>query len=115
MCGVDINGFDINGSHCITLSSLFVLIFFACSQPLGRLGANVVGLDASEENIKIAQAHLIHDPQIRDKVKYIHSTVEDIAEQQAGKFDAVVASEVLEHVADAQTFVSSACKLIRVK
>ncbi|KAK0052567.1 ubiquinone biosynthesis O-methyltransferase mitochondrial [Biomphalaria pfeifferi] len=83
------------------------------SEPLARLGASVIGIEASEENIKIAQAHLIHDPKIRDRVKYIQSTVEDIAETQAGKFDAVVASEVLEHVSETQTFVSSACKLVR--
>ncbi|GFO03519.1 ubiquinone biosynthesis o-methyltransferase, mitochondrial [Plakobranchus ocellatus] len=83
------------------------------SEPLARLGASVVGVDASEENIKIAQAHLIHDPAIRDRVKYVHSTVEEIAQTQAGKFDAVVASEVLEHVADANTLVTSACQLVR--
>ncbi|CAL1540292.1 unnamed protein product [Lymnaea stagnalis] len=83
------------------------------SEPLARLGASVIGLEASEETIKIAQAHLIHDVQIRDSVKYIKSTVEDIALTQEGKFDAVVASEVLEHVSDAQTFVTAACKLVR--
>jgi len=83
------------------------------SEPLGRLGASVIGLDASEDNIKIAQAHLMHDPAIKDNIKYIHSTVEDVAETQAGKFDAVIASEVLEHVADADTFISSACQLVR--
>jgi len=83
------------------------------SEPLARLGAHVIGLDAAEENIKIAQAHLMHDPAIKDNLKYIHSTVEDIVESQAGKFDAVIASEVLEHVADVNTFVSSVCQLVR--
>ncbi|RUS70435.1 hypothetical protein EGW08_021798 [Elysia chlorotica] len=83
------------------------------SEPLARLGASIIGVDASEENIKIAQAHLIHDPAIRDKVKYVNTTVEEIAQTQAGKFDAVVASEVLEHVADANTLVSCACQLVR--
>ncbi|KAK3775331.1 hypothetical protein RRG08_030999 [Elysia crispata] len=83
------------------------------SEPLARLGASVIGADASEENIKIAQAHLIHDHAIRDKVKYVNTTVEEIAQTQAGKFDAVVASEVLEHVADANTLVSCACQLVR--
>jgi len=83
------------------------------SEPLARLGARVIGLDASEDNIKIAQAHLMHDQAIKDSIKYIHSTVEDVVEDQAGKFDAVVASEVLEHVADANTFLSAACQLVR--
>lgn len=83
------------------------------SEPLARLGASVVGVDASEENIKIAQAHLIHDHTIRERVKYVNTTVEEIAQTQAGKFDAVVASEVLEHVADANMLVSSACQLVK--
>lgn len=83
------------------------------SEPLARLGANVIGIDAAEENIKIASAHLMHDPAIKDNIKYIHATVESIVEDQAGKFDAVVASEVLEHVADSNTFVSSCCELVR--
>jgi len=83
------------------------------SEPLARLGAHVIGLDASEDNVKIAQAHLMHDPAIKESIKYIHSTVESVVEDQAGKFDAVVASEVLEHVADANTFLSAACQLVR--
>ena len=89
-------------------------VYPAMHQPLARLGASVIGVDASEENIKIAQAHLIHDHAIKDKVKYVNTTVEEIAQTQAGKFDAVVASEVLEHVADANTLVSCACQLVRV-
>ena len=92
---------------CVYRSTLY--------QPLARLGASVVGVDASEENIKIAQAHLIHDQSIKDRVKYVNTTVEEIAQTQAGKFDAVVASEVLEHVADANMLVTSACQLARVR
>uniref|UniRef100_A0A0B7A3G2 Ubiquinone biosynthesis O-methyltransferase, mitochondrial n=1 Tax=Arion vulgaris TaxID=1028688 RepID=A0A0B7A3G2_9EUPU len=83
------------------------------SEPLARLGASVTGLEASEESIKIAQAHLIHDPAIQDKLQYVQCTVEELAESQAGKFDAVVASEVLEHVTDASLFVTCACKLVK--
>lgn len=74
----------------------------------------MVGLEASEESIKVAQTHLISDSAIRDKIRYVHGTVEEVAERQAGKFDAVVVSEVLEHVNDACLFVNCACKLIRV-
>ncbi|CAG5131547.1 unnamed protein product [Candidula unifasciata] len=83
------------------------------SEPLARLGASVVGLEASEESIKVAQTHLISDSAIRDRIRYVHGTVEEVAESQAGKFDAVVVSEVLEHVSDASLFVTYACKLVR--
>lgn len=40
------------------------------------------------------------------------TTVEDLAKEDAGAFDAVVASEVLEHVGDRRLFLSSAAKLL---
>ncbi|KAL8606791.1 hypothetical protein ACOMHN_049620 [Nucella lapillus] len=83
------------------------------SEPLARLGASVVGVDASEENIKIAQAHMIHEPKVARSVKYIQSTVEDLVATESGSFDAVVASEVVEHVADVPTFVTACCQLVK--
>ena len=41
-------------------------------------------------------------------------SVEDLVRTEAEKFDAVVSSEVLEHVADLNTFVESCCKLVKV-
>lgn len=87
---------------------------FLLIQPLARLGAFVIGVEASEENIKIAQAHLMYDPAIAPNVKYIHATVEDLVGTEEGKMDAVVASEVVEHVADAPAFLSSCCRLVKV-
>nr|KAG5693479.1 hypothetical protein BaRGS_006469 [Batillaria attramentaria] len=83
------------------------------SEPLARLGAFVIGVDASEENIKIAQAHVMHEPKVARNVKYIQATVEDLVATEAGKFDAVVASEVVEHVADVATFVGACCQLVK--
>lgn len=83
------------------------------SEPLARLGATVIGVDASEDNIKTAQAHLRQDPSIVCRVKYIHSTVEDLVITEENKFDALVASEVVEHVADVDVFVECCCKLVK--
>lgn len=83
------------------------------SEPLARLGANVTGVDASFENIKIAQAHVMHDPKVARNIRYIQSTVEDLAATEAVKFDAVVASEVVEHVANVSTFVTACCQLVK--
>jgi cyclopropane fatty-acyl-phospholipid synthase-like methyltransferase len=65
-------------------------------QPLARLGATVVGVDMVEENIRVAQTHLMEDPIIVERVKYIHGAVEDLVMTKEGRFDAVVASEVVE-------------------
>lgn len=66
-----------------------------------------------EENVRIAQTHISQDPEISGHVNYIHGAVENLPEE--GKFDAVVASEVVEHVSDVDMFISSCCKLIKVR
>lgn len=67
-----------------------------------------------EENIKVAQTHLNQDPHIVSRIKYIQAAVEDLVETEEGTFDAVVSSEVVEHVSDLPTFISSCCKLLKV-
>lgn len=67
-----------------------------------------------EENIQVAQTHLSQDPSIMGHVKYIHGAVEDLVGTEEGRFDAIVASEVVEHVSDVSSFLSSCCKLIKV-
>ncbi len=84
-------------------------------QPIARLGATVIGIDATGENIPIAQTHASHDPQIRNRLKYIHCTAEDLIATEAETFDVVVASEVLEHVSDVGQLVSTCVNLVRVR
>lgn len=82
------------------------------TEPLGRLGANVLGIDPVENSIGTAQLHSSYDPDLRDQVSYQVCTLEDLSgeeeggeeEQGAAQFDAVVASEVVEHLADLETF-----------
>ena len=44
---------------------------------------------------------------------YLQSSVEDLVATENGTFDAVVASEVVEHVADLSTFISSCARLLK--
>ena len=44
------------------------------SEPIARLGAKVVGIDASEKNIKIAKSHL---KKSKLNIDYINSSPED--------------------------------------
>lgn len=84
------------------------------TEPLGRLGASVLGIDPVEDSIGTAQLHSSYDPDLRDRVCYQACTLEELSaedeeeggeeEQGAGQFDAVVASEVVEHLADLETF-----------
>ncbi|XP_057792279.1 ubiquinone biosynthesis O-methyltransferase, mitochondrial isoform X2 [Salvia miltiorrhiza] len=75
------------------------------SEPLARMGAHVTGVDAVEKNIKIAQLHADLDP-TTSSIDYLCTTAEKLVEEQR-KFDAVLALEVIEHVADPADFCKS--------
>ena len=76
------------------------------SVPLHRLGAEVVGLDAELQNIKIAESYAsIHDYNI----KYVCDSIENFQQE---KFDIVCALEILEHVSDVPLFIKSLCNVV---
>jgi 2-polyprenyl-6-hydroxyphenyl methylase/3-demethylubiquinone-9 3-methyltransferase len=79
------------------------------SEPLARLGATMAGADPSPENIAIASAHAADSGLTID---YRATTAEELAE--AGeRFDVVLAMEVVEHVADVESFVSTCAGLVK--
>ena len=83
------------------------------SEALARLGASVTGLDPCLPNIEIAKAHAAKDSQLVNNLTYIPLTAEEFLEQNQGpSFDAVVASEVIEHVDNPQQFVDTCSKLV---
>ncbi|XP_060189328.1 ubiquinone biosynthesis O-methyltransferase, mitochondrial [Lycium barbarum] len=75
------------------------------SEPLARMGATVTGVDAVDKNIKIARLHADLDPQT-SAIEYCCTTAESLVEEQR-QFDAVLALEVIEHVADPAGFCKS--------
>ena len=78
-------------------------------EPFARMGADVVGADASETNIEIAR---IHAAQTGVQVDYRAETAESLA--AAGeRFDVVLNMEVVEHVADVDLFLSSCAQMVR--
>jgi len=79
------------------------------SEPMARLGAEVVGADAAEGNIPVAQ---VHAAQSGLEIDYRHITAEALAE--AGeRFDVVLNMEVVEHVADPQGFLTACQTLLK--
>ncbi len=79
------------------------------SEPLARLGAQVVGADPAEENVAAARAHA---EESGIEVDYRATTAEALAE--AGeKFDVVLAMEVVEHVADVELFVNVCASMVK--
>jgi 2-polyprenyl-6-hydroxyphenyl methylase / 3-demethylubiquinone-9 3-methyltransferase len=79
------------------------------SEPMARLGAEVVGADAAARNIPVAQ---IHAAQSGLSIDYRHTTAEAMAE--AGEqFDVVLNMEVVEHVADPLGYLTACQQLLR--
>ncbi|MCB1335663.1 MAG: bifunctional 2-polyprenyl-6-hydroxyphenol methylase/3-demethylubiquinol 3-O-methyltransferase UbiG [Roseivivax sp.] len=79
------------------------------SEPMARLGATVVGVDAAERNIPVAQAHA---RQSGLDIDYRHTTAEALA--AAGEsFDVVLNMEVVEHVADPLAYLSACRALLK--
>ncbi|MGB1875724.1 MAG: bifunctional 2-polyprenyl-6-hydroxyphenol methylase/3-demethylubiquinol 3-O-methyltransferase UbiG [Rhodospirillaceae bacterium] len=73
------------------------------TEPFARLGFDIVGLDASAENIATARNHAETSGL---KIDYRVGAPED-KDAPNGPFDAVVALEVIEHVSDIKTFIDS--------
>ncbi len=79
------------------------------AEPMARLGATVVAIDASAKNIGIASNHAAR---MGLAIDYRHATAEDLV--AAGEqFDAVLSLEVVEHVADVNGFLGSCGALVR--
>ncbi|XP_018368799.1 PREDICTED: ubiquinone biosynthesis O-methyltransferase, mitochondrial-like [Trachymyrmex cornetzi] len=83
------------------------------TERLARIGAQVTGIDVSAELLNVAKEHIKLDPNISKRVNYIQTTVEDFSQKERESYDAVVASEVLEHVADAQLFLKKCVELLK--
>ena len=79
------------------------------SEPMARLGADVVGADAAERNIPVAR---IHAEQSGLKIDYRHTTAEALGE--AGEqFDVILNMEVVEHVSDPQAYMAACQRLLK--
>nr|XP_056712172.1 ubiquinone biosynthesis O-methyltransferase, mitochondrial [Euleptes europaea] len=75
------------------------------TEPLGRLGASVTGIDPLEDNIRTAELHKSFDPVLSKRIQYKSCSLEDLVEEASEPFDIIVASEVVEHVTDVEMFV----------
>ncbi|XP_011359042.1 ubiquinone biosynthesis O-methyltransferase, mitochondrial isoform X1 [Pteropus vampyrus] len=83
------------------------------TEPLGRLGASVIGIDPVDANIKTAQRHKSFDPVLDKRIEYRACSLEEIVEESTETFDAVIASEVVEHVIDLETFIQCCCQVLK--
>jgi 2-polyprenyl-6-hydroxyphenyl methylase / 3-demethylubiquinone-9 3-methyltransferase len=75
-------------------------------EPLARLGAEVTGIDPVEENTSIAQNHA---KVMELPVTYLACAIEDLP-HDLPPFDVIIASEIIEHVADPDGFLRECAK-----
>ncbi|MEM8838841.1 MAG: bifunctional 2-polyprenyl-6-hydroxyphenol methylase/3-demethylubiquinol 3-O-methyltransferase UbiG [Pseudomonadota bacterium] len=79
------------------------------SEPMARLGADVVGADASETNIEVAK---IHAAQSGLTIDYQAITSEEL-DARCERFDVILNMEVIEHVADINLFMASCTSMVK--
>ena len=79
------------------------------TEPLTRLGAEVVGVDAGAETVRAARYHA---DEMELAIDYRCSTAEALLEG-GERFDAVVNLEVVEHVAAPGPFLAATAGLVR--
>jgi polyprenyldihydroxybenzoate methyltransferase/3-demethylubiquinol 3-O-methyltransferase len=84
-------------------------------QPLARIGANVTGIDASQSMIDTATSHACQDPNISNSITYICRTIDEHAKEHKDCYDAVVATEVLEHVINKDVFLEACISTLKVR
>ena len=78
-------------------------------EPIARLGGNVTGIDADENAIKVAGEHAKNSSL---DIDYKATSSNELAKTDQ-KFDVVLALEIIEHVADRDSFVKSVTDLCK--
>jgi 2-polyprenyl-6-hydroxyphenyl methylase/3-demethylubiquinone-9 3-methyltransferase len=79
------------------------------TEPMARLGADVVGIDPSGANTDVAR---LHADMSGLAIDYRPTTAEALV-RSGERFDVVLAMEVVEHVADLSAFIAAAASLLK--
>ncbi len=78
------------------------------SEPMKRLGAEVVGIDASNKNINVAK---IHAKKNNLNIEYLCISPENFKTDK--KFDVILNMEIIEHVEDVDLFLKACSRLLK--
>ena len=78
------------------------------TEPMCRLGANIMGIDASKKNIDVAKFHAKKN---RLKIDYKVASPETIKIKK--KFDVILNMEIVEHVENIDFFIKESSRLLK--
>jgi len=78
------------------------------TEPMARLGAKIIGIDASINNIQAAK---LHAKKMGLNIEYAVNTPENINES----YNIVLCLEIIEHVSDVFLFIKSCEKILKKK
>ena len=81
------------------------------TEPMARLGGDMTGIDATETAISAAE---IHSKESGLNINYLCCNAETLA-KQSDKYKVIVASEVIEHVANRPLFIEAIAKILHPK
>ncbi|MDH3694321.1 MAG: bifunctional 2-polyprenyl-6-hydroxyphenol methylase/3-demethylubiquinol 3-O-methyltransferase UbiG, partial [Gammaproteobacteria bacterium] len=79
------------------------------SEALAALGAQVHGIDVVEKNIEIAKSHSCDR---QSNIHYEYVSVEELMRRE-NRYDVVFNMEVVEHVANIESFMQACCTLVK--
>lgn len=80
------------------------------AEALAAAGADVLGIDAADEQIEIAKLHALESGA---RVQYRHVDAEQLAAELPGSFDAICCMEMLEHVAEPDRVLAACATLLK--
>jgi 2-polyprenyl-6-hydroxyphenyl methylase/3-demethylubiquinone-9 3-methyltransferase len=80
------------------------------AESMAKLGGNVTGIDQSEIAIKIAQ---LHAKENNLSINYKLLNIEDFLEKDSSKFDVITCLEMIEHVPDPASIITSCSKKLK--
>ncbi|ANN67928.1 bifunctional 2-polyprenyl-6-hydroxyphenol methylase/3-demethylubiquinol 3-O-methyltransferase UbiG [Bordetella bronchialis] len=80
------------------------------SESMAAEGADVTGIDLAEKSLKVARLHGLESG---IKVEYRAVPVEQLAQEQPGRYDVVTCMEMLEHVPDPASVIRACSTLVQ--
>ncbi len=97
---------DMQGKHVVDVGCGGGIL----TEGMAKKGANALGIDMSEALIDIAD---LHGLETGVKAEYKKISVEELCQQQPESFDFVTCMEMLEHVPDPGSIISSCATLVK--